>query len=69
MNLSSLPPLHGQLSLARSSVEFKDGFDIGEYISGGAAEEEHGGLRAFGAADGEEAVRCLRKAFQVRFYN
>ncbi|XP_052773816.1 uncharacterized protein LOC128212404 isoform X2 [Mya arenaria] len=66
MDLSSLPPLQGQLSFANSSVEFSDGFGVGGFISEREHVNESGTeTRAFNVNDGEEAVKCLRRAFQI----
>ncbi|WAR21948.1 CC142-like protein [Mya arenaria] len=66
MDLSSLPPLQGQLSFANSSVEFSDGFGVGGFISEREHVNESGTeTRAFNVNDGEEAVKCLRRAFQL----
>lgn len=64
MDLSSLPPLHGHLSIAGTSLDFGGGFGIGGFLSDRDSADE-GQSRGFGENDGEEAVKCLRRGFQV----
>jgi len=63
MDLSSLPPLHGQLSLASGSADFTGSFGISGFLDRDYLEETQG--RVFNENDGEEAVKCLRRGFQV----
>ncbi|XP_053406512.1 uncharacterized protein LOC123547038 [Mercenaria mercenaria] len=68
MDLSSLPPLHGQIANARSSVEFRnDGLGIPGYLYDRdlLQDEDPSQVKTFGENDGEEAVKCLRRCFQV----
>ncbi|XP_052226327.1 uncharacterized protein LOC127841499 [Dreissena polymorpha] len=65
----SFPPLQGQLAFTKSSVEFDNGgFGItgmSGFLSEREPEEFSGQPRVFTSTDGEEAIKCLRKAFQV----
>ena len=65
MNLSELPPLHGQTVTSNYNTE-RGSFDITTFgvLSGreiGDEIEE----RCFKETDAEEAVKCLRRCFQV----
>lgn len=64
MDLSSLPPLHGQLSLATASAEYSGSFSISGFLTDRDFLEDTQG-RGFNENDGEEAVKCLRRGFQV----
>ena len=70
MDISAFPPLHGQLAFTKSSVEFEIGGFGMSGMSGFPSEREpeelSGQPRVFTGNDGEEAIKCLRKAFQVR---
>lgn len=67
MDLSNLPPLQGQFSTARSSVELSNtGVGFSELLYERDFQEEGQPQRSkFDEHDGEEAVKCLRKCFQV----
>ena len=66
MDLSSLPPLHGQIANTRNSVEFHDiGAGISGYMYDTNQDEDPSQVKSFNENDGEEAVKCLRRCFQV----
>ena len=66
MNLSELPPLHGQ-AVSNSYTSERGSFDITTFgILSGREVLDEVEEKAFKETDAEEAVKCLRRCFQVK---